>query len=184
MMLNFPLCCLLAAGTLLFLGGAIAVWAKRTPGLWKTLPRERGCGAALALAALAFAAGQSEIMLEGGMLKLLPYIWALVPILTILSFFYLDFLLTRALAGVLMLLVPQLLHGAFVAHLPLRPAFSAICYLTAILGAVMMAAPWRFRDLLERAAVNPVWRTTAAAVCFLFAFAFLLTAGVVLASGT
>ena len=183
MIINFSLSSSLAGGTMLFLAVVFASSTRRHPELWKTLPRERIAGTVLALAALAFAAWQSEIMLEGGLLKLRPYIWALVPILTVLSFFYLDFLLTRAVAGVLMLLVPQLLHGAFVAHLPQRPVFSAICYLTAMLGAIMMAAPWRFRDLLELAAAKPGWRKTIAAFCFALAFTFLLAAGFVLATG-
>ncbi len=183
MIINFSLSCSLTAGILFFLAGVFAVGTRRNPNLWKTLPRERMGATVLALVALAFAAWQSDIMLEGDLLKLHPYIWALVPILTVLSFLYLDFLLTRAVAGVLMLLMPQLLHGAFVAHLPQRPAFSAICYLTAILGAVMMAAPWRFRDLLELAAAKPVWRKTTAAACAFLALTFLVSAGFVLAFG-
>ena len=183
MIINFSLSCSLMAGALFFLAGVFAVGTRRNPNLWKTLPRERMGAVVVTLVALAFAAWQSDIMLEGDLLKLRPYIWALVPVLTVLSFLYLDFLFTRAVAGVLMLLVPQLLHGAFVAHLPQRPVFSALCYLTAILGAIMMAAPWRFRDLLELAAAKPVWRKTAAAACSVLALAFLMTAGFVLTFG-
>jgi hypothetical protein len=152
MTIHLTLSCLLAAGILLFLAWAFGAGVRKRPGLWKTLPRERAFGTVLALAALAFAAWQSDVLLEGNLRNLIPIIWLLVPVSAVLSFLYLDFLFTRALAGALLLLVPQMLDGARIAHLPLRPAFSAACYALALAAAVAIAAPWIFRDHLERAA--------------------------------
>ena len=75
-----------------------------------------------------------------------------------------------------LLLAPQLLQGAFDNHLPARPAFSAVCYLCAVAGVLLMAAPWRFRDLLERAALRPGVRRIAAGTATLSALVFLLAA--------
>jgi len=91
-------------------------------------------------------------MLEGGLVRYRIVVVLIVPVVAVLSYFHLDYLLTRALGGLLLLILNHLLHAAFVAQIPMRPLFSSICYATSLAGFFMVGAPWRLRDLLERAA--------------------------------
>ncbi len=176
MTIHLSISCLLAAGILLFLAWAFTAGVRKQPELWKKLPRERLAGLVLALAGLAFAAWQSDVLLEGGLRKLIPLIWFSVPAGAILCFLYLDFLLARALAGALLLMIPQMLDGARIEHLPARPVFSAVCYALALAGAVTVAAPWMFRDQLERAAGSTIVRRAWCLACAGTACVFLLAA--------
>ena len=124
---------------------------QRWPQLWQRLPRDRNVGIILAAAALIWAAWYGIPMLEGGMAKFRIGIKILVPVTAILAYFYLNFLLTRAVGGLMMLASTFLMSSAFAAKIPLRPVHSTACYLMAIAGAIMLAAPWRFRDALQKA---------------------------------
>ena len=143
---------------------AIQAWVfgagvRRWPGLGKTLPRQRVPGILIGAVCLVWAGNEVQIMLEGDLARLQTVIWWLVPAVLLLAWRFLDFLLVRALGGLVLLLIPVLLLEAFARHLPLRPAFSALCYVLALAAMVMVAAPWHYRNLLERAATTPRLRT-------------------------
>ena len=147
---------------------AVQAWVfgdgvRRWPGLWKTLPRQRFPGILIGAVCLIWAGNEVQVMLEGDMARLQTVLWWLVPAILLLAWLFLDFLLVRALGGLVLLLIPVLLLGAFVAHLPLRPAFAALCYVLALAAMVMVAAPWHYRNLLERAANTPRLRAGLAA---------------------
>lgn len=167
----------------LFLLVLTAVFAKGTrqwPELWKKLPRQRAVGVALAFLCLLWAANYTMPLLEGGAAGLKPVIKMLVPALTILAFFHLNFLFVRGMGGLIVLTMNHLLHLAFVAQFPGRPLFSLLCYLMVFAGLVCVVAPWRFRDLLEKTMVSAKWRHAASVTTALFAVLFLvlMTAGV------
>lgn len=155
--------------SLLFLQGT-----SRWPDIWKTLPRQRVAGAILAFLCLLWAANYALPLLEGGAAGFQPVIKILVPLLTILAFFHLNFLFARALGGILVLAMNQLLHLAFVVQLPGRPLFSALCYLVVIAGLVCLVAPWRLRDLLEKTKTSHAWRYGASLTTALIACVFLV----------
>lgn len=145
------------AFALLLIGGGVwwAVWLPKHPEIWRTLPRERYAGLVLGFLCLWWSAHLVTPMLEGpleGLRRLLPVV---VLALTGASWFCLDYLFTRALAGFLLLTSNHLLHEAFVAHAAWRPAFSVVCYVTGIVALVLLASPWRFRDCLESSAQQP-----------------------------
>lgn len=147
---------LLAAGAWLF-GVGVARW----PDLHQRLPRARGAGEVLGIVCLIWAAYHICPMLEGSLEKYRIAVKLLVPVVAVLGFYHLDYLFTRALGGFLLLTLNHLLHAAFSASVPLRPILAIVCYLLSFVGLVFTAAPWRFRDLLEKASVSSRWRRAA-----------------------
>ncbi len=126
--------------------------------LWRTIPRERIVGAVLSVACLAWSAMYAYPLLEGNLEKFRGYLTPLVVVLSILSYFLLDYLFTRAIGGGMLLLTCWLMHEAFVVHAPFRPAFSVVCYVLGVAGMVFIAMPYRFRDLLEKVIRSTSWR--------------------------
>jgi hypothetical protein len=161
----------LGAVAWLFLCGTV-----RWPDLHRRLPRERIIGGLIAAACLVWAAHQALPMLEGGLVRYRIVVKIAVPVVAVLSFLHLDYLLTRATGGLLLLVLNHLLHAAFVAEIPMRPLFSLICYLVSLAGFFMVGAPWRFRDALERAGESARWRRGACAAFGVCGAAFLLFA--------
>ncbi|MFA4945579.1 MAG: hypothetical protein WC789_12870 [Lentisphaeria bacterium] len=148
--MTFQAACLVFAA---LLGGhaVLCAWAvRRWPDLWRQFPRERLVGGLLGALGLAWSAHEATYLLEGGLLRFTVILWILVPVVAILAFFFLEFLLARAICGLLLLLIPLLLHEAFVRHLPWRPAFSTLLYAVGLAAIYVLAVPWRYRDWLER----------------------------------
>ena len=136
------------------LGAAIAIWhfLPKREELCTKLPRERYLGIVIGFGCLFWSASLAYPLLEGGMAKFRSYLPFLVIALTVASFLYLEYLFTRALGAFLLLASRFLLTEAFVANLalPMRFTYSVVCYLMAILGMILIAYPWRFRDYLKR----------------------------------
>ncbi len=132
--------------------------------LWKSLPRERVAGIILGVVCLWWSAAHAYPLLEGGLAKLRVFIAPLLVVISVLSYFLLDYLFTRALGGFVLLTVNWLLHEAFAAHIPLRHTFSAICYLLGIFAIVIIATPYHFRDLLDKITNVPRWRLATASI--------------------
>jgi len=177
--MNFLAATLLWTLILTALTVLLGVGATLWPELWRILPRHRPAGLALGVITLAWSAWYGQLLLEGNLAPFRVWIWLAVPILAALGYFHLDFLFTRALGGFVLLMMPFLLHGAFVAEIPHRSLFSLACYLFGLLGMVLVATPWYFRDLLERCSLSPRWRRTSAVVaggCALFFAVFAVLA--------
>lgn len=136
--------------------------------------RSRAGGAALAIICAAWSTHYILLMLEGGMARYHNLAILLMAGLTILCFFYLDYLMTRALGGVVLLCVNAAIGQAFVADLPGRGAYAILCYILGIAAMVMIGLPWRFRQLLETSARSAAWRH---AVGGLLALAALVLVG-------
>lgn len=161
---------------LTFFAGVFAVGVVRWPRLWRQLPRNRLIGEAIAVICLVWAATHVLPMLEGGMARYHIVIKALVPITAILVYTRLNFLLTRALGGLILLLIVYLLHQGFVTNPPLRPVYSGVSYLWAFSGMVLVATPWHLRDLMEIATVSRTWRCVASSVLGASALFYLIYA--------
>jgi len=142
--LSFVFAAILAA-----LGYILGFASHRQPDLWRKLPRERILGEIITVVCLVWCTVHVLPMLEGDMARFRVWVRLLAPVLAVLSFFFLDFLFTRALGGLFLLMVNDLLHGAFTVHLPVRPIFAVVSYALGVLAMFMIGAPWRFRDLLE-----------------------------------
>lgn len=151
--LSFVFAAILAA-----LGYILAFASHRQPDLWRTLPRERILGEIITIVCLVWCTVHVLPMLEGDMARFRIWVRLLAPVLAVLSFFFLDYLFTRALGGLFLLMVNELLHGAFTVHLPARPVFAVVSYILAILAMFLIGTPWRFRDLIEKCRDSMHWR--------------------------
>lgn len=137
---------------------------RRWPGLCSKLPRHRLVGGILGLLVLIWAAHHGCAMLEDGLARFRVLVRVAVPVVAILAYTHLDYLFARSLGGALLLVVNELLHAGFAEHVAARPVFSVVCYAIGICGLVLVAAPWRLRDLLEQSSVSVRWRYGAACV--------------------
>lgn len=128
-----------------------AVGLVRKPDAWRRLPRAVWPGSVLAFICLGWAAWHVAQMLEGSLAAYRGFLPLLVPLITVLCAWQLDYLFARAFGGFLLLLVHHLLYVAFVADVPGRAVFSLVCYLLSLPAFVIVASPWRLRDLLKAA---------------------------------
>lgn len=139
---------LLGAFTLAF--GGLFVWnnADRISRV-RPLPRARLAGFLLGLLCLVWSAYEGCLMLEGPLARFHVLVWLLVPVTAVLCWFFLDYLLARALGGILVFTVNFVLHEAFVYDTPCRWLYAANALFWGILGLFLLGTPWRWRQLLE-----------------------------------
>ncbi len=156
--------------TLLFalLLGAFATFVTLAPVRWphvmRSLPRDKRVGGVLGSICLLASAFYVLPMLEGDMERFRPLVVLAVPVLAILCHVHLDYLFARAFGGILILGVNYMLHMAFVVNLPNRLLYAVPAYALAICGMVLIACPWRLRDLMEKAVDQVACRHRCAAV--------------------
>ena len=132
--------------------------------LWRIIPRDRTIGTVLGAICLIWSAMNAYPLFEGNAARFRSLLGPAVIGITLLSFFYLDYLFTRALGGIILLSVSWLLHEAFVINIPIRQLFSIICYSLGIASFFLIAAPYRFRDMLEKISKDGRWRTVVSIV--------------------
>lgn len=138
----------------LYLGGAAAlaaaywIWRLRPESLPKieSLPRNRQLGFALALPALIWCIPHARPIVFDWML---PLLWPMAVGGAVLAYFYLDYLFSRAVGGMLILLAYYYVHSAFEYHTVWLPALSVLCHLAGILGIAFSGKPCWMRDLLR-----------------------------------
>ena len=162
--MNFTFSTLLFCLVLLVLSAVFAFGTRRWPNLWRTLPRQRILGGIMGFACLAWSAAYAMPMFEGPTSPIRLYIKILVPVIAILSYFFLSYIFTRALGGLLVLGVTHLLGAAFVANPGGRAVFALLCYAFAVYGLTIIVFPWIFRDMLEKAAQSRRWRYAPASL--------------------
>ena len=160
----------------ILIGGVAVVFAwgvRKDKDLWRKLPRAAVLGMALGIPCLIGAAWHGTNLLQGDLAGLRIYVWLLMPVIAVLSWFYLDFLFTRALGGIFLLSVPHLLHLAFSLEIAGRPLYSALCYIFGVGGMLLVAMPWRFRDLLHKATNHALLQRSVAIFLSLSALYFI-----------
>ena len=158
--MSFALSNLLMAGALALAAAGVGYGATAWPGACRRLARDRAFGVVLAFLCLAWSAVGIQPMLEGGLAKFKPLLFVAVPVFTVVTYVYLDFLLARALGALLVLLAEYLIHAAFVANLglPWRTLYDLMNYAMGLCGMCVVACPWYFRDLLEKITASAGWR--------------------------
>ena len=144
----FTLLSLVAAAFLFFLAYASVCG----PQSFTALPRHVWGGVAIGVPCLVWSAWHGCIMLEGGLAKFHVIVWLLVPTIAILSYFYLDYLFSRALGGFFILAANEMIRCAFAYAIPVRPLFSVVCLVLGVMGLFMLGTPWRMRDAILLAA--------------------------------
>ena len=152
---------------------ALAWWvscrlARHLPGSLASL-RSRPAGMVLGVVCLVWSAHHACVMLEGDLARFHSYVWLLVPVVAVLSWFFLDFLLARAAGGFFILCANVLVYGAFVHDIPWRPWYSVVCLALGVMGLFAVGAPWHIRALLQTAAKRPARAWAGSAVLVIFA---------------
>ena len=118
------------------------------------LARLKWPGVALGIPCLIWSAWHACEMLEGDLAKFHTLVWMLVPITAVLCIWLMDYLFARATGGFLILAANELIRGAFIHAVPIRPLYSFICLMLGVAGMFLVATPWRLRNLLEHTPQN------------------------------
>lgn len=118
----------------------------------KKIHREKKIGSIISAAALIWAGAQGYELLGQDFPAISSVIPILVPALIVGVFFLMDYIFTRAMGGMMILLICELFFQGQVRDMSARFLFSIIGYIFAIAGMYMIGQPWRFRDILFKAA--------------------------------
>lgn len=136
-------------------GFCLVLWAwllwvgqRQFPDFARQLPRNRILGELVGIITLCWAAYHVCGMLEGGLAAYRLPVKLLVPVVAVLAYGNLDYLFARAFGGFLLLVANFLIHEGFAVNVPCRPVYSLTCYLVGVTGLILVAAPWKLRDLL------------------------------------
>lgn len=160
--------------------GSVAYATLRTlpgrPALASEMTRENRVGIVLAFVCLAWGAHYGCLMLEGGMAAFKPLLILGVPVLTVLSYRYLDYIVTRAICALVILTINVVLQEAFAMRLPGRAVFAVMCYGLGILTMYLVALPWHLREWLEKTSGSTTFRARVSAVAVAGCAGFLVFA--------
>jgi hypothetical protein len=107
---------------------------------------------------------------------LLPALYPLVFVCTIIAWLFLDYLFARAIGGLCILTAYWFLHDAFTFHSFLSPAFAIFCWIIGIAGLFFSAKPYLFRDMLRKISVKNSWKTVISSYLILFALFSIISA--------
>lgn len=170
---------LFTAGVLIggLLQTAAAVWClklteERLP-VNEKLPRNRLGGAILGMAALLVCVPHAQVVSPS---FLLPFLYPLAVLIPILSYFFLDHCLARAVGGVMILWAYYWINTAFALNSPLLMLSAPAAWLWGALGIWISGKPWALRDWIRKASVNSKWRLCSAVILFIFALISILSA--------
>ena len=84
----------------------------------------------------------------------LPYLWYAAVILSVLSYFYLDYLCARAIGGAFIIGAYCFVHWAFEFNAPLAAGMTVMAWLWGIAGITISAKPSLLRDYFRKCAAN------------------------------
>lgn len=109
-----------------------------------------------------------------------PYLWYIAVILSVLCYFYLDYLFARALGGLFIIGAYCFVHWFYEYQITGGAVFSIIAWLWGIGGIFISGKPSLLRDFFRRCAVKKQLKVTAYIFFTLTAasFIFSLIAGV------
>ena len=151
----------------------------KAPALATRIPRLRLPGALLGTALLAYCAYEGALMLPGTRWGQL--FWALVPVTAFLCWYFMDFLMARALGGLLVIIANFLIQNAFGAYCGCRPLYASVALAWGVAGTLLIAWPWWFRDVLTACSRHLAWRIALLLVsvfsCIVFLVLPLMVAG-------
>jgi hypothetical protein len=122
---------------------------------YESLPRWRGSGAVLAFLGLLWCIPHATPIVWNWML---PWLFPLVIICTVLAYLFLDYLLSRAIGGLLILSAYSLLHESFTFHTPLAAVLTIFCWALGIAGLFLSAKPHLLRDFIRCLSSSSRWR--------------------------
>jgi hypothetical protein len=119
---------------------------------FESLPRNKVWGMLLAFPALFWCIPHAQVVAPN---FLLPFLVPIAIIVPILSYFYLDYLFARSLAGLIILFSYEIVHLTFQFHTPFSGFYAILGWLFAIAGIFLAGYPYLLRDALRKSATNP-----------------------------
>lgn len=117
----------------------------------KKVHREQKIGSLISAIALSWGGIQGYELLGQDFPSIAGVIPILTPILIIGVYFLMDYIFTRALGGIIIMLICELFYRSQDVDMQARFLFSFVGYLFAIVAMYMVGQPWRFRDYLFKA---------------------------------
>ncbi len=123
----------------------------------KKIHREQKVGSIISTLALVWAGIQGYELLGQDFPAIASAIPILVPALIIGVFFLMDYIFTRAVGGLMIMLICELFYVGQADEMPVRFLFSFCGYSIALAGMYMIGQPWRFRDLLFKSIDDKVF---------------------------
>ena len=133
---------------LLGLAALFLLCSKKDYPFLKKIHREQKIGSLISAAALVWAGIQGYQLLGQDFPAIASIIPVLVPALIIGVFFMMDYIFTRAVGGLMIMLICELFYISQSDNMPVRFLFSVCGYAFAVAGMYMIGQPWRFRDVL------------------------------------
>lgn len=89
------------------------------------------------------------------------YLWYAAVVLTVLSYFYLDYLFARALGGAFIIGAYYFVHGAYEFQVPFAIMLTVVSWLWGIAGIIISGKPSFLRDYFRKSAVDRKFRITS-----------------------
>jgi len=130
----------------------------------KKIHREQKVGSLICAIALGWSGWQGYTLLGQDFPGIASAIPILVPALIVGVYVLMDYVFTRALGGLMIMLICELLFQLQGVEMGARFLFSIIAYVIAVLGMYMIGQPWRFRNLLFKSAEQPEYGKKLAGV--------------------
>lgn len=167
----------LSVGGIAALTAAFWAWRMNPARLpqWEGLPRNKYYGVILAFLCLLWCVPQARPIVWDW---LLPWLYPLAIIFSVLGFLFLDYLFSRALGGFFILLTYYFVHEAFTFHSPATPLFAIACWCLGIGGLFISGKPHLLRDFIRKLAKSSRIRYATSAYFVVFAI-FCLTLGII-----
>lgn len=138
------------------------------------MPRNTVFGAIITIIAIIWCIPQAKPVVPPGFQHL---IMPAAVISGVLAIAFLDYLFSRALGGLLILLAHYLLHDSFTFHTPLSPLFALFCFVIGTVGIFFAGKPYLMRDLIRKSAKEKKLRFAVSGF-FTFFAAFCIGASV------
>lgn len=154
-------CCSLIIAAIISAVAGMWCWRMKQSRLvfWEQLPRSRAAGTIVGFLALLWCVPHATPIVWDWMQS---WLYPLVFICTVLGCIFLDYLLSRALGGIFILVAIYFLHESFTFHTPAVWIFALSCWIFGIAGLFLSAKPYLLRDFIRLIARNWLWRTVSA----------------------
>ena len=130
------------------------------------LPRNRLAGAIIGAVALLVCVPHARVVSPA---FLQPFLYPLAVLIPILSYYFLDHCLARAIGGVMILWAYYWINVSFAQHSAILYLVAPAAWIWGALGIWISGKPWALRDWIRKVSTNARWRYVSIAVLCIFA---------------
>lgn len=143
--------------------------------LCEKLLRDRRFGLPLALGGLLWCVPYAGVLVWDWMT---PWLLPLALVLTVLTYFYLEYLPSRAIAGIMILYTAYVAQESYAFHTPGAPWLMILSWIMAVTGMFIAAKPHLIRDYFRKIVVDERYRLIGVAFFLVYGL-WSLTTGVI-----